>query len=45
MNEEIEHKKLLAAYEALQAENLTLKDELEALRRQRKSHPSEVHDC
>lgn len=34
MNEEIEHKKLSIAYAALQAENRTLKEEIEDLRRQ-----------
>ena len=34
MNEGIEYKKLLVAYEALQTENLTLKGEVEKLRRQ-----------
>lgn len=34
MNEAIEHKKLRVAYEALQAENLTLKEEVAKLRRQ-----------
>jgi hypothetical protein len=34
MNEDIEYKKLLVAYEALQMENLALKGKVDALRRQ-----------